>query len=321
MNTNSNYRVIVADPMHEDGLALLKEKFHVEVFQPSQKAECREAIKYADAVIVRTFVIDSDLLGRALSLKAIVKHGAGVDNINIPEATARGITVANSGDANAESVAEATVSLMFAALRRTNQMHRAMVEGNYDIRWNLLLEGISGKTLGIVGLGNIGRRVARMCRDGFGMSIIALDPFLTKEDMKVERVIKVESLDELLQKSDIVSLNSGMKHGDKALIGAHELSLMRKHAVIVNTARGGMIDELALAQSLSQGQIYGAGLDVLSQEPPDANHPLLKLDNVVLAPHIGGATSSARRLMATRSAEAVINILGGQTPQFPLNFL
>ena len=311
-------RVVIADPIHEDGVRMLAERFDVLAFKPSERQACTAAVREADAVVVRTFVVDAPLMAQAPRLRAICKHGAGVDNIDIPAATARGIMVANSGDANAQSVAEATVSLMLAALRKTPQMHRAMTEGRYDVRWGLLLEGICGKTLGVVGFGNIGRRVARMCRHGFDMNVLVFDPFLSAEEVAAQGATAV-SLEHLLQAADVVSLNAGMKHGARPLIDAPALALMKPSAVIVNTARGGLIDEDALADALRCGRLYGAGLDVLAQEPPAPDHPLFALDNVVLSPHVGGATSSARRLMATRAAEAVIAILSGQPPEFGLN--
>ncbi|GAA4338482.1 hypothetical protein GCM10023144_35610 [Pigmentiphaga soli] len=312
-------KVVVADPMHEAGIDMLRREFDVEVFSPAQSEARAAAVEQADAVIVRTFEVRAELMDRAPRLAAIVKHGAGVDNIDVAAATERGIVVANSGDANAPSVAEASVCLILAALRHTTRMHRAVVEGRYDIRWGLLLEGISGKTLGVVGFGNIGRRVAAMCRDGFGMKVLAYDPFLSAGQVAEHGAAKAERLEDLLREADVVSLHASLSSQSHYLIGAPEIALMKRSAVLVNTARGGVVDEAALAAALSEGRLFAAGLDVYEHEPPGPDNPLFKLDNVVLSPHIGGATESARQLMATRAAEAALRALHGDAPEFWLN--
>lgn len=311
--------VVVADPMHAAGIDLLQSRFEVSVFDPQRKDACRAAIESAEAVVVRTFEVRQPLLDRAPKLRAIVKHGAGVDNIDIERASELGIVVANSGDANAGSVAEASVTLMLAALRRVPEMHRVVTGGRYDERWRILLRGMHGMTLGIVGFGNIGRRVARICRAGFETRVLAYDPFLSDAQVASEGAERVADLDQLLANSDIVSIHASLASASKCLIGAAELARMKPTAIIVNTARGGVVDERALASALAEGRLYAAGLDVFEFEPPPTDNPLFALPNVVLMPHVGGATEATRRLMAERSAEAVAAILEGQRPEFGLN--
>ncbi len=311
--------VVVADPMHEAGIQALSEHHKVSSFQPGQREACMDAIAQADAVVVRTFEIRTALLERSPRLKAVVKHGAGVDNIDIPAATRLGIVVANSGDANAQSVAEASVTLMLSALRRIPQMHQVVTTGHYADRWKIMLEGAGGKTLGIIGFGNIGRRVARMCAAGFDMQVLAYDPFLTARQIEAAGARKVDTLEQLLQEADIVSIHASLAEDSRCLIGGQELARMKKTAVLVNTSRGGVVDEAALAQALASNQLYAAGLDVFETEPPSPDNPLFALPNVVLMPHVGGATESTRRLMAMRSAQAVIATLAGTAPEFFLN--
>lgn len=311
-------RVVVTEPIHPDGLALLTARYPTEAFGPGDAARCLTAMESADAVLVRTMVIPAEQIARCPSLRVIAKHGAGVDNLPMAAIRARGILVANTGDANAESVAEGAVSLMLAVCRRTVPLHQAMTTGHFDIRWGLALEGLCGRTLGIIGLGNIGRRVAAMCRHGFGMSVLAYAPRQTAEQVAAAGATRVDSLDALLAAADVVTLHASKRPGEPPLIGARELALMKPHAVLINTGRGGLVDEAALAEALRAGRLWGAGLDVLEQEPPPADHPLFALDNVVLSPHVAGMTESARRLMAIRAAEAVIAGLEGRRPDYPL---
>ncbi|CAN5738542.1 hypothetical protein BH09PSE5_BH09PSE5_00520 [soil metagenome] len=312
-------RVVVADPMHEAGIDMLRELHDVRLFKADEADACAQAVLDADAVVVRTFKFDELLLERCTRLQAVVKHGAGVDNIDVDAATRLGIVVANSGDANAQSVAEASVTLMLAALRHVPEMHRVVTEGRYAERWNVLLEGVGAKTLGIIGFGNIGRRVARMCAAGFDMNVLAFDPKVDAGTMSAAGVRKAVSLESLLEQSDVVSIHASLGASARCLLGREQIALMKPTAVLVNTARGGIVDEQALAEALRENRIWAAGLDVLEQEPPMLDNPLLALSNVVLMPHVGGATEATRRLMATRSASAVIAVLDGRRPDYLLN--
>jgi D-3-phosphoglycerate dehydrogenase len=252
-------------------------------------------------------------------LRVIAKHGAGVDNIDIPAATARGIVVASVPGGNADAVAEATVTMMLAALRRVPAVHAMVVGGRYAARWDLQYEQLLDRTLGLVGIGNIGARVARICAGGFRMRVLAYDPALPTAAVRERGAEKVECLETLLKQSDAVSLHLPLTPETRHVIGAAELAAMKPTAVLVNAARGPLVDELALAEALHEGRIGGAALDVFEEEPPCADNPILTAPNVVLSPHTAGNTVEAARSLALASADIAIAVLSGRKPEGFLN--
>jgi D-3-phosphoglycerate dehydrogenase len=312
-------RVFIPDPIHVDGVARLAERFVVD--QPSagdSDARYRGFAK-ADAIIVRNIAVDRMVLDAAPRLKVIAKHGAGVDNIDVAAATARGIVVANIPGGNADAVAEATVALMLAALRRVPEMHRLVVNGGYAARFTLQFNQLFGRTLGLVGIGNIGARVARICAAGFKMHVLAYDPGVPAAAIADRGAEKVDDLASLLANADVVSLHLPLNERTHHLIGAAELAEMKPTAILVNAARGPLVDEAALAAALREERIAGAGLDVLEVEPPAPDNPLLTLRNVVLSPHTAGNTVEAARQLALASADIVIAALAGRKPEGLLN--
>jgi D-3-phosphoglycerate dehydrogenase len=252
-------------------------------------------------------------------LKVIAKHGAGVDNIDLAAATERGIVVANVPGGNADAVAEGTVALMLAALRQTPAVHGFVASGGYATRWKLHYGQLWGRTLGLVGIGNVGARVARICADGFKMKVLAYDPLLTAPAVEARGADKVDDLRALLSAADVVSLHLPLTAASFHIIGREELRAMKPTAIIVNTARGPLIDESALTEALTEGQIAGAGLDVFEVEPPAPDAPILRAPNVVLSPHTAGSTDDARRHLAVASAEIALDVFSGRRPAGFLN--
>ena len=312
--------VFIPDPIHADGVARLRERFFVDAPMGGQDAAARRlAFSQADAVIVRNLAIDAELMDSCPRLKVISKHGAGVDNIDIAGATARGIVVANVPGGNADAVAEGTVALMLATLRRVPEVHALVVSGQYSARWRLQFEQLWERTLGLVGIGNIGARVAKICAQGFGMRVLAYDPGLSEPEIKERGAQKVEDLRALLEASDVVSLHTPMTTASFHLIGAAELRAMKPTAILVNAARGPLVDERALAEALIAGRIGGAGLDVFEVEPPPPSSPILRAPNVVLSPHTSGNTVEAARNLAVASAEIVLAVMAGDPPAGLLN--
>lgn len=313
--------VVVADPIHPDGIERLKARFEVAVLPGLQTGrEREEALSRADAIVVRTYEADAAAMDRAPGLKLIVKHGSGVDNIDIPAASARGILVANTpGGANSSSVAEGAVALMLAVLRRTAAMDACVREGRFQDRWSLQLHDLWGKNLGLVGFGQIARVVARICGAGFGMHVRAFDPFISVEAMEAAGVGKAQTLAELMAVSDVVSVHAPLSKGTHHLVGAAALAAMKPSAIIVNTSRGGLIDERALVLALQEGRIAGAGLDVFEQEPPEPDNPLFAMANVVLSPHVAGVTQDSLRGMAANVAAVVEQVFSGHRPSTLLN--
>lgn len=312
-------RVFVPHPIHADGLAKLAEHFTVDAQLHQDEDAQRRSFAMADALVVRNIGIDAALIDTLPRLRVIAKHGAGVDNIDIPAATAHGIVVANVPGGNADAVAEATVTMMLAALRRVPAVHAAVVGGRYSARWELQYEQLLDRTLGLVGIGNIGARVARICAGGFRMRVLAYDPGLSDAAVKERGAEKVESLEALLAASDAVSLHLPLAAETRHIIGRDELKAMKPSAILVNAARGPLIDERALAEVLYEGRIGGAALDVFEVEPPAADNPILTAPNVVLSPHTAGNTVEALRTLALASADVVIAVLSGCRPKGFLN--
>ncbi len=313
-------RVFIPDPIHADGVARLRERCFVDAPAGGQDAAARRlAFSQADAVIVRNLAINADLMDSCPRLKVISKHGAGVDNIDIAGATARGIVVANVPGGNADAVAEGTVALMLATLRRVPEVHALVISGQYSARWRLQYEQLWERTLGLVGIGAIGARVAKICAQGFRMRVLAYDPGLSESEITERGAQKVEDLKTLLGESDVVSLHTPMTAASFHLIGAAELRAMKQTAILVNAARGPLVDESALAEALNAGRIGGAGLDVFEVEPPSPDSPILRAPNAVLSPHTMGNTVEAARNLAISSAEIVLAVMAGHPPVGLLN--
>jgi glyoxylate reductase len=264
---------------------------------PPPRAALLRGVKNADALLSQlTDPVDAELLEAAPRLKAIANYAVGYDNIDIAAATARGIPVGNTPDVLTETTAELAFALMLAVARRIVEADRYVREGRWG-PWSpdlLLGHDLHGSTLGIVGFGRIGRAVARRA-EGFGMTVIHGLP-----------------LEELLERSDFVSLHAPLTPQTRGLIGAAELERMKPTAILVNTARGPMVDTGALARALRTGAIAGAGLDVSDPEPLPADHPLLDAPNLVIAPHIGSASHRTREAMADMAVDNLLAALAGE---------
>jgi D-3-phosphoglycerate dehydrogenase len=301
----TTFRVLVADAIAADGLAPLRSDARFEVVsRPGlQGDELAGAIAEADAVLVRSATrITRESLERAERLKVIGRAGVGVDTIDVDAATERGIAVLTAPSGNTVSAAELALALLLALVRRVAAADRSMKAGEWDKKSFNGTE-LYGKTLGLVGAGRIGGEVARRAR-AFGMRVLCYDPFLTEaraQQLEVELV----PLDALLARADVVSLHVPLTEATAGLLGEPQLRAMKRGAVLVNAARGGIVDEGALVRVLEDGHLGGAALDVFEQEPLPADHPLRRLTNVVLTPHLGASTAEAQQNVALEIAEAV----------------
>ena len=307
--------VLFYDPIHAQGVARISRDHTI-----IEAQGWRDDPRHLDAsiMVIRTTDLPESLIARMPKLRLIVKHGAGVDNIPIPACTARGIWVANTpGGANSTAVAEGAVALMLAVLRRVREMDAVVLEGRWDQRWQTRLGDLTGAKVGLIGFGRIARACARICGAGFGAEVSAFDPLVSAEDMAAAGVRKVD-FDALLA-SDVISIHVPLTPETRNLIGAAELAKLHPGAVIVNTSRGGIIDEAALVEALKAGTIGGAGIDVFETEPPPADHPLFALPNVVLAPHVAGVTEGSMKGMAFAVADVIDTVLAGKVPATLLN--
>ena len=302
-------RVLICDKLETAGLELLaRAGLEVDNRPGLAGAQLAEALRAADGAVVRSGTrITAELLENPGKLRAVVRAGVGVDNIDVPAATRRGVVVMNTPGGNTISAAEHTIALLLSLARHVPAADAGMKAGKWD-RTKYLGAQVAGKTLGVVGLGRIGREVARRAA-GLDMKVAGYDPFLAPERASQLGIEAVGSLKELLPKSDFLTLHLPLTEQTRGLIGAKELEMLPKNARVLNVARGGIIDEQALADALKSGRIAGAGIDVFSQEPPAADNPLLKAPNIVLTPHLGASTVEAQEAVAVEAAQLLSDFL------------
>jgi D-3-phosphoglycerate dehydrogenase len=298
-------RVLVREPIAEAGVALLRERFDVDVDPESPLAD---VIDRYDGIVIRSATrVTSELIERASRLKVIGRAGVGVDNVDVDAATRRGIVVANAPESTVVSAAEQTVGLIVALARNIPQAHAALKAGRWErSRWGGI--ELAGKSLGVIGFGRIGQQVARRAV-GLGMNVLGYDPFVGDERFRELGVERVETLDELLGVSDVVTLHSPLTDETQCLIDRDSIAKMRDGARVVNAARGALVDEEALIEALRSGKLAGAALDVFSSEPYEG--PLLELDQVVVTPHLAASTGEAQDRAGVIVAEQVIAALDG----------
>jgi glyoxylate reductase len=302
------------DPLREAGLDVRQHARD----RPPTGEELLDGVRGADALLcLLTERVDAAVLAAAPRLRIVANLAVGHDNIDIPAATARGVVVTNTPDVLTEATADLTFALLLAAARRLVEGDRLVRSGRWD-GWSptqLLGQPVAGRTLGIVGMGAIGTAVARRAR-GFGMSVLYHNR--NPAPAAAEVAARLVTLDELLRRADVVTLHAPLTDDTRHLIDAAALGRMRPTTVLVNTARGPLVDEAALVAALAAGRLAGAGLDVFEREPAIAEG-LAALDNVVLAPHVGSATTQSRGDMVRLACRNVTEVLAGRAPVTPLN--
>jgi D-3-phosphoglycerate dehydrogenase len=301
-------KVFVADDVSDSGLEPLRSAgFTVEKRTGLTGPSLVEALAGCEGLIVRSETkVTADLMSNASSLRVIGRAGVGVDNIDVPAATIRGIVVMNAPDGNTITTAEHTIALLISLARSIPQANGSLKGGRWERKKFIGVE-LQGKTLGIVGLGRIGRVVASRAR-AMGMFIVAYDPFIAPEQAR-DLDIELAPLDEVYSRADFLTVHTPLTAETRGLIDADVFAKMKKGARVINCARGGLIDEAALGEAISNGTIAGAALDVFAQEPPPADHPLLKLDQVIVTPHLGASTTEAQEGVAFTVAEQMRDFL------------
>jgi D-3-phosphoglycerate dehydrogenase len=304
----SQTKILVADDVSETGLQPLRDAgFAVEKRIRLARDELQQALSDSAGLVVRSETrVTSDLMDSASKLRVIGRAGVGVDNIDVPAATERGIVVMNAPDGNTITTAEHTIALLVSLARRVPQANSSLKAGRWDRKAFIGVE-LEGKTLGVVGLGRIGRTVAARAR-AFGMRIIAHDPFIAPEQAR-DSEIQLASLPELFANADFITIHTPMTAETRGVIGRDAFAQMKKGVRVINCARGGLIDEDALCDAIKNGTVAGAALDVFVQEPPPAEHPLLQLDEVIVTPHLGASTTEAQEGVAFTVAEQMRDYL------------
>jgi D-3-phosphoglycerate dehydrogenase len=309
-------RVLVTETIHAAGWETLKGETDAVAWPGQDTQPLTEAIADVQAVLVRVAKISADVIKVAKTLKVIGKHRVGYDNIDIPAATAAGVIVTNTPLANSTSVAEHALALLLAVARRIGETERDLARGT--MRTQKVYQGIelSGKVMGVIGLGSAGLRLARMTGQGLGIRVLGFDPYKVPWPDGIEHCT---DLDPLLRQSDFISIHVPLTKETTNLIGKEALPRMKPTAILVNTARGGIVDEAAVAEAVKARGLAGAGLDVVVDEPLKPSHPLNGVPNIILTPHMAGVTEEAMMRMAQDSAEDILRVLRGERPKFPVN--
>ncbi|MBS10878.1 MAG: hypothetical protein CME19_04660 [Gemmatimonadetes bacterium] len=311
-------KVLVTDHnIRQEGIDLLEENdLEVQVLQALSPREVLvDAAKDADGLLARGSIISRDVL-ISPTLQVVSRHGVGFESVDVPACTDLGIAVCISGDANSQAVAEHAIGMILSCGRNLRGAHSEVRDGTWK-RGNLVGVELHRKTLGIVGLGRIGKRLARLA-SGFDMRILACDPYIPKSDFESTGVTSA-ALDQVLSESDVISLHVPLNDETRNMIGSGQLERMKSTALLVNCARGGLIDEDALYSALQSNEIAAAGIDVFNEEPPPDDHPLLTLDNVICSPHVAGQTEEALIRTSIAAADNILRVFNGEEPNVLVN--
>ncbi len=306
--------ILITEHVHPDALARLGQEPGFEVVEAvGDSASARDALARVDAIGVRIQRIDASVMERAPRLRVIAKHGVGTDNIDLAAASARRIVVLNTPDANKIAVAEHAMAMMLALVKRLAIYDAALRAGDWSFRDLLVAEELAGRSLSILGFGRSGQELARRAA-AFDMSLVAWGRSVDRAVAARLGVRVVTSLNEALASADFVSLHTPRAHASRPLLGASEIAAMREGAFLVNCARGGLVDETALAEALRLNRLAGAGIDVFEAEPPAPDNPLLAADlnNLIVTPHSAGNTREASRRMGLEMADNIIAGLNGR---------
>ncbi|WP_368488971.1 hydroxyacid dehydrogenase [Clostridium sp. BJN0013] len=314
-----SYKILITESIEEEGVEYLK-KFGYEIKSPKGTSEdvLIEEVKDCDAILVRMANITEKVIRAGKKLKVISRFGVGVNNVDIKTASELSIQITNAPESNRNTVAEYTMGLIIALAKKFFLYDRELRKGNFNIR-DILGIDLEGKVLGIVGLGSIGKLLALKASKGFGMKVIGFKRHIDEESKSLDYVELTDSLDYVLENSDFVSLTVPLTKATTRIIGKRELSLMKKDAFLINTARGEVVDNDALCNALLNKQIAGAATDVFDGEIPSKDNPIFKMENVIVTPHSAAHTIEAMKRMSVHAAIGIYEVLSGNKPSWPVN--
>lgn len=304
-------KVVITQKLHDKGMEVLAKEADVVIAETGEPRKLDSFLADADGLIIRIGSIDREGLLAAKNLKVVGRPGVGVDCVDVETCTELGIPVVIVPGANTRSVAEHSLMLMLALakdLKRSDQQTR---KGNFGIRSAYKAYELNGRNLGLIGGGAIGSEFGRLA-SAIGMNVLVYDPYLKKEDVESRGWQYIDNLDDIYANSDVISVHVPLTEQTRGMIGKREFGLMRPNAILINCARGGIIDEDALYDALKNNVIHGAGSDVLEEEPFNPAHKLMELDNFVITPHMAGQTQEAATGVATGSAAGVLAVIAGQ---------
>ena len=316
------HKVLLSERIDESGLRLLAQsKAEVTISPEPTEEAIAGLIADVDALIIRTAGrVTRETIQRAERLKVISRTGGGLNNVDVEAATEYDIVVCGVKGPQDRLVAEHTVSLMGALAKQFFYLDAQVRKGNFESRKEYRPEGLSGKRVGLIGLGRIGRLVAEICTKAFRMEVWAYDPFVTAQTLASDDIVLKEDMTEVIRTADFLSLHVPLTEQTQGLMGRVQFELMKPGAFFINTSRGEVVQETALVDALKNKKIAGAGLDVFENEPPHVNNPLFKMQNVIATPHSAALTREVVALLAQGSAENVLNVLGGKPPSYSPNW-
>lgn len=310
------FKILLPQPIVETGRQyLLDHGFEIVDGHGFTEEDIIRDIKGCDAMIVRTAKITRRIIEAADQLKVMARHGAGFDGVDLEAAKEKGIMLLYAPRANSESVAELAIFYMLHCSRNFKLVQKLYKDDYMTAKMKVEKHELNGKTLGLIGVGNIGGLVAKKAHLGFDMNVIAYDPYAKNLP---DYITLAGSRDEVFANADYVSLHIPATPDTVNSVGKHEFERMKKTAFLINTSRGTVVDEAALIEALNEKQIAGAALDVTQKEPIDPDNPLLSMDNVLTAPHIGGATKEASARSSLICAKGIVDFLNGTKPEFPV---
>lgn len=309
-------RILVSDPLSEQGLAILGEHFTVDVLTKLSEEELIKKIADYDALVIRSGTqVTRKVIEAANKMKIIGRAGVGVDNVDVEAATEKGIIVTNAPEGNMLSAAEHTIAMMMGLARNIPQANASLKSKKWERNKFMGVE-VNGKTLGVIGLGRIGAEVAKRAQ-GLNMNILAYDPFISEEKAK-ELGVELTTVHEIVKAADFITVHTPLTKETRNIIDKREFGMMKGNARIINCARGGIINEEALAEALQSGRIAGAAVDVFVNEPP-FDSPLLGCDNLIATPHLGASTEEAQINVAVSVAEEIVSVLNGGIAKNAIN--
>ncbi len=319
MSSESRPLVVVSGYVHPDARAMLERECRVVVTDdPSEEAMTRTAAEAAGILFRIRPHCTAALMEACKRLRVVGRHGVGLDTVDIPAATRLGVAVVHAPGSNSQAVAEHALMMMLVCVKRALVIDRMTRAGDWSAKDQAGNTELGGKTLGIVGVGNIGRRVARFAA-ALGMRVLGYDKYVPADEVRRRGAEPVESLEALLPQCDVVTFHTPLTPETRHLINARTLALMKDGAILVNTSRGGVQDERALFEALARGKLAAAGLDVFEEEPTPVDNPLLNLDNVIVSSHMAGVTREANRQMGVQVAGEMLRVLRGERPDVLVN--
>jgi D-3-phosphoglycerate dehydrogenase / 2-oxoglutarate reductase len=311
--------IVIGGQMNADGLALLQAEARVIVTTEETEDGMIRVAAEADGILFRIRPrCTASLMAACKRLRVVGRHGVGLDTVDIPAATRLGVAVVHAPGSNAQAVAEHALMLMLCCVKRTRQIDRMTRAGDWSAKMRAGNVELAGKTLGIVGVGNIGRRVATFA-GAIGMRVLGYDKYVPADEVRRRGAEPTDSLEALLPQVDVLTCHTPLTEETRQMINARTLALIKAGAIYVNTSRGGVQDERALFEALTRGQLGAAGLDVFEEEPSPVDNPLLNLDNVVVSSHVAGVTVEATRQAAMQVAGEMLRVLRGERPQVLVN--